>query len=181
MQIHRTRPAPWRRQSRGFGTPFSMKLLSSRIKYHLLILLAFVCSELHVSFPQGKGTQHTGVTGTPAVPWPDKRAAAAFSSRGQAARALLSTVLEQGLGLLSPGTEAQMVCGTSQPLPCKSDPPQPISSAQLSPSPTAEHSGVLHSCTLLVVFFLPFTSHKAASSFPCYGSSHHPWFCLFAA
>lgn len=67
MPIHRTHPAPWRRQSRGFGTPFSMRLLSPRVKYPLLIFLAFACNELHVSFPQGKWMQHTGVAGSPAV------------------------------------------------------------------------------------------------------------------
>lgn len=67
LPTRRTHPTPWHRQSRGFDTPFSMRLLSPRIKYPLLIFLAFACNELRVSFPQGTGMQHTGVTGSPAV------------------------------------------------------------------------------------------------------------------
>ena len=187
LSIHRTRPAPWRRQSRGFDTPFSMRLLSPRVKYPLLIFLAFACNELHVSFPQGKGMQRTGVAGIPTVAglgqtrcW---QQLLAHRDPGSSCT-MQSSLLEQGPGLLSTGPEAQRVPGTSQPLPCKAGshaPWQLLSSAHPSPSPMAQHGGVLHSCTFLVVFFSPFTSHKAASSFPRYGSSRHPWFSVFAA
>jgi len=67
LPIHSTRPAPWHRQSRGFDTRFSTRLLSPRVKNPLLIFLAFACNGLRVSLPQGKGTQHTGAAGSPAV------------------------------------------------------------------------------------------------------------------
>lgn len=38
-----------------------------RVKYPLLIFLAFACNLLCTSFPWGKEMQHTGVTGSPAV------------------------------------------------------------------------------------------------------------------
>lgn len=38
-----------------------------QVKYPLLIFLAFACNLLCTSFPRGKGMQHTGVTGSPAV------------------------------------------------------------------------------------------------------------------
>lgn len=66
--MHSTRPAPWRRQSRGFGTPFSISSELQQSNSRSSFLCHLPANELHVPFPQGKGMQHTGVTGGSAVP-----------------------------------------------------------------------------------------------------------------
>lgn len=120
-----------------------------QVKYPLLIFLAFACNLLCTSFPRGKGMQHTGVTGSPAV-----------TSLGQMRQQ------QQLLSLRAPAAHTPWCrgawhptgsihrAGTRAPLQC---PPQPHGRVQW----------VLHSCALSVVSFLPFPSHKAVSSFPC--------------
>lgn len=136
LPIHRARSAPWRRQSRGFGTPSSTSLLSPRVKYPLLIFLAFACNELHVSFPQGMGMgmQHTGVAGSPAVAalgqtrWRQQLLARRDPGSSCATRSALP---EQRPGAPQPwagGAEGawhlqgRQSCPTAAPLQC---PPQP--------------------------------------------------------
>lgn len=73
-------------------------------------------------------------------PWPDESAAAVSSLRASAAH--------------TPWCRGCSAPHSPCPCPCL--------------QPQGRAGWVLHSCTSLVVSFLPFSSHKAASSFPCY-------------